>query len=179
MENTPDLAVYEDELEELEALDPEDPESASEFWLVCREIEDEIKEASEAPFKDVKAQIKAAEKATLPLRKRAKALVEDATEKLDELYHLAQATLDYQAQSLLEAGDHENFAKLPDAPHLAEGVTFAEMQELFVTDPARIPREFLVPDTKAIKEALKAGTDVPGAILQPVRSWRKKAKAKA
>lgn len=179
MESTPDLSVFEDELEELEALDPEDPESASEFWLVCREVEEEIKEASEAPYRKLKEQIKEAEKATLPVRKRAKGLVDSATEKLDALYHLAQSTLDIEAKRLLEAGDHEAFSALPDTPPLAEDVTFAEIQELFFTDITKIPREFLVPDVKAIKAALKTGEDVPGALLAPVKSWRKKARKKS
>ena len=56
---------------------------------------------------------------------------------------------------------------VPDAVETESGVVkFRETQILNITDLALIPREYLVPDERALTAALKAGTTVPGAILE-------------
>jgi hypothetical protein len=41
--------------------------------------------------------------------------------------------------------------------------------ELVITDESKIPREFMVPDLVAIREALKNGEVIPGATLERVK----------
>lgn len=47
----------------------------------------------------------------------------------------------------------------------AGSVSFRVVKKVRVTDTAKLPREFLVPDLKFIEAALKSGRDVPGAEL--------------
>lgn len=49
------------------------------------------------------------------------------------------------------------------------GLSFREKKQLKITDETKIPREFLIPDEKAIIEALKAGTAVPGCEIETIQ----------
>ncbi len=51
----------------------------------------------------------------------------------------------------------------------AGSLKFRTMQKLVITDPTLIPREYLSVNEYAVTTALKAGTVVPGAVLESVQ----------
>lgn len=53
-----------------------------------------------------------------------------------------------------------------ESPAELDMTGFMKKQILVITDTSLIPREYLIPDEKAIETALKAGIEVPGALLE-------------
>ena len=49
-------------------------------------------------------------------------------------------------------------------------ISFRTDKVLKIVDEAKIPRKFLVVDEKAVKTALLAGIDVPGAVIEEVKT---------
>ena len=87
--------------------------------------------------------------------------------------------LDEQAKKWEEKGKHEKAEErralkedvMIDAPIVApqveevEGVSMREMWDFAIIDETQIPREYLIPDEKAIRQvvkAMKAKTNIPG-----------------
>ena len=61
-----------------------------------------------------------------------------------------------------EKAEAAKLALAASTPEDTPGLQVRELHRFEVTDLAAIPREYLAPDEKAIKEALKAGEEIPG-----------------
>lgn len=176
------MKMLEDALEMVlanaEANGEPDTEILSDAYLAARTLKDKIENEASAPLAPLKAKIKEEEKRTLPLRKRAKEVVESLCDALDVMYEEYAQAIAEATEEALATNDMEALAVIPDAPPLTEGITFAELKAAVITDRALVPDEYLVVDEKAVLAALKSGADVPGAVLSTRRSWRRVAEEK-
>lgn len=107
----------------------------------------------------------------------AEALLNDAREFVREKmkdYDAKLQRLEQQQRAKLAAkGDTETEVVLrPSTVHTSSGgtVSFTTHEELVIVDESALPRRYLVPDTVAIRRALKAGIEVPGAKLVESRT---------
>ena len=105
--------------------------------------------------------------------------------KADEAARRERERLAEQARKAQEAGRAERAAQLEQrasavtapvlsrAPPRVAGVQTRELWKFAVDDPAKLPREYLVPDESKIRrvvEALKGDTVIPGVRVWPEKS---------
>jgi len=98
----------------------------------------------------------------------AKVYEADLREKMGDLLTI----MDTQAKALemaINDGSKKGpkaYAKLGELKNVAAHTNTRTVKEAVVTNLAKIPREFMVPDMARIKAALDAGQKVPGAELK-------------
>lgn len=121
-------------------------------------IKQSIKETQSlfAPFKklvkDTEAHVKSLMSAFLTKQDEKQKKIEDDFEsgKIKKVATYARKVAETQVKSVI--------------------ATVKKRKVMVITDANKIPREYLVPDTKAITEALKKGVKVPGCEMQAVKS---------
>ena len=134
----------------------------------------EKKAAALAPIRDKQTEITAL---FAPVEKK----IDEAIKKLTialQTYNAEQRRIATETQRALDkeradallagAAPAAAVKAIVAAPH--KTVTTRRMKRLKILDAAKIPREFLQPDERKIFDALKAGKNVPGAVIEEYES---------
>lgn len=113
-----------------------------------------------------------------------KSLFQPFFEKLEQAKdHAKSLMLKYEEGKevkLAELNDKFRSGKVKKASTFAEkqskivekvsGVSVRQLPELQIKNPGKIPKKYLVPDTKKIMEDLKKGKSIPGCVLKYKKS---------
>lgn len=80
----------------------------------------------------------------------------------------AKLNEDFETNKVKKISTYNNKLASMTVTHVKGGASIRKVQKLFIVDEKKIPREYLVPNEKKIREALEAGENVPGCELKYV-----------
>jgi hypothetical protein len=162
------------------SLDEVTTHTLSELYLAARDTADELEDKYKAATSPINKKLQEAQKTVKDARAHAKDLLSGLRMSLDACYRAEAAAIEATKQEALTTGNHDLLADLPEAPPVADGLTFSESRKPVIMDLDAIPNEYIIRtvDTKKLAEALKNGVSVKGAKLEVERTWKRKGPAK-
>jgi len=169
--------------ETLTIAGPEDMNKAAALLTELNTIIDKADEAKNQVLKPLNAARAAELKRWQPITKPLEAAVSVLRAKMSEYQTQAKKAADAQAAAIaarvssgslkIETGIRklDEVEKPEQIVNVGEhaSVAFRTLRQLKITDPALIPRQYLVPDENAMLVALKAGATIPGAEIEEVQ----------
>jgi len=173
------IIIYQNDASKLVVKDDTSLEQASVFLTNVNKILKSIGEEKDKVLKPLNEAVKAERARWKPIETVYETLVADVRAKMSsyqtEKFNKAQIQTDKIAARIGEGKGKikletasAKIAAIEQPEKKVASISFREDKVLKIVDINQIPRSYMVVDEKAVKQALKDGINVPGAVLETV-----------